>query len=59
MARLKETEQAIAILAKAGVREATPEKYAKEAGTTRLVYRLGTRGAKSKRGRWFRKLRFW
>ena len=58
MARSKETEQAIAILMKAGAREATPEEYAKEAGTTRLTYRPGMRAAKFKASRWFRKSRF-
>jgi hypothetical protein len=53
----KETRDALAILAKAGVSEATPEEYAKEAGATRLTYGLGGLGAKAKRGLWLRKKR--
>jgi hypothetical protein len=55
--RSKGTQRAIDKLARAGVREATAEEYAKEAGTTRLTYRLGKGGAKAKRGRWLRKKR--
>jgi hypothetical protein len=57
MARSTETQRAIDKLVKAGVREATPQEYAEAAGTTRLTYRLGGRGAKAKRGRWLRKKR--
>jgi copper homeostasis protein CutC len=41
MTRSRETEEAIAILVKAGAREATPEEYAREAGVTTAHFRLG------------------